>query len=339
LEEVIKMFKNLKYLSSNIYIQIAGLSALFLNPIADALGGNLIFWFLAALLIILFLYGLYDELKIQKKLKQEIIHMPIVIKVDDGPDPKYVMQNLVQKIEYIQNIDDYEDDMKKYFGINVDSFIFEYTGSIYDFDRLMSFARIIKYKLNQIEKQLNGRVKFHVAYYKRPSVGSLLGTIFRTEGIVVYQNNDFENRFFKVADINSRSYKERVDNFNKYDLVYHIKNKDNKEVLIVINSASHLVNIEAVSLQKYTNKIVITLKEKGTISYENDWREYASEIYTIINEVQTKFSHIVLAHAMPEAIAILLGMAIENYWNIDITQYSDMDYRYVYTMNKIKYYD
>jgi len=332
------VFKKLKHLSSNKFIQVAGLSALFLNPVADAIGGSITFLLLATILIVLFLYGAYDELKTQKKLKQEILHIPIVIKIDDGPDPKYVIQNLIEKIEEIQKLEDYEDDMKKYFGININSYIFEYTGSIYDFDRLMSFARIIKYKINQIEKQLKGRVKFHVAYYKRPAIGYLFGTLFRTEGIVVYQNNDFKNRFENVADINSRKYKERVDKYINYKVIENLIDEKSDEVLVVVNSASHSVNINANSLNHFTNTVTIVLNEPGTIPYENDWTVYASEIYNVINNLQTKYKSITIAHSMPEAISIILGMALENYWNIKITQYENNDYKEVFTMNKIKYY-
>lgn len=41
---------------------------------------------------------------------------------------------------------------------------------------------------------------------------------------------------------------------------------------------------------------------------------------------------------MPEGLAVILGMALENYWNIDITQFEQNDYKYVYTMNQIKYF-
>ncbi len=332
------MLKKFKYIFNNTYIQIAGLLALFLSPLADYLGGTYAFGILASILICLFVFGLIDEYMIQKKLQVKMVHIPIVIKVDDGPDPKYVMNNLIEIIEEINALDNYEEDLRKYFGINLDTFIFEYNGSIYDFDRLMSFARIIKYKLNQIEKQLNGRVKFHVAYYKRPSIGFLIGTLFRTDGIVVYQNNDFENKFYKVTDINSRKYKERIKKFTKYTVTESIEDKNLDNILVVINSASHSVNLQANSLIEHKNIIKITLNENGTIPYDNNWTEYASEIYNILNNLQTRFKNITIAHSMPEAISIILGMALENYWNINITQYDNNDYKDVYTMNKIKYY-
>jgi len=331
------MLRNTKNLFDNTYIQIAGILALFLSPFADAIGGNL-YWVLSAILFILFLIGIYDESEKQKRFQDSIIYIPIVIKVDDGPNVKYVMKNLIKEIEKEYELENYRDNLQKYLGINLDDFIYEYNGSVYDFDRLMSFVRIVKYDINKLEKKLDGRAKYHLAYYKRPGIGFILGTIFRTEGLVVYQNNDFENLFYKVADINSRSYKERVKEFQKYDVEKYIQNENTQDLLIVINSASHLVNIKTSLLQEYENKIVITLKENGTIPYESDWTEYASEIYTLINQAQTNFSHIFIAHAMPESLAVILGMGLENYWNVDISQYDNGEYRYLFTMNQINFF-
>lgn len=326
-----------KQIFDNSYIKVAGISAMLLSPFADAIGSPA-YWWLFGSLVILFFFGIFDEIKKQRKLTKDIIHIPIVIKVDHGPDPKYVLHNLIQKIEEKNKISDYEDTLKKYLGLNLENMIFEYKGSIYDFDRLMSFARIIKYQINLIEKQLDGRVQFHIAYYKRPSVGFLLGTIFRTESIVVYQNSDHENRFHPVAITDSRKYKERVDNFTKYTISKEINNSTNDELLIVIESASHSIAMKASSLAKFENIISMKLIEKGTIPYDTDWTEYASEIYNVINQAQTEFKSITIVHAMPEAIAVVVGMAIENYWNVQITQYDDNEYKYMFTMKQICFY-
>ena len=248
------------------------------------------------------------------------------------------MKNLLKQIEKDYSFDNYAEDLKKYFSIDIDTLTFEYKGDIYDFNHLMNFTWIIKYKLNEIEQQLEGKVKFHIAYYKRPSVGFLIGTLFRTEGIVIYQNNDYEDTFEKVANINSRRYKEKIGNFTKYKVIENIKSKNESNILVVINSASHKVNLRAKSLKKYKNIITVNLIENGTIPYESDWTIYANEIYNILNDLQTRYTNITIAHSMPEAIAVILGMGLENYWNIHITQYVDNDYKNVFTMNKVKYY-
>lgn len=332
------MFKLLKHLFDNNYINSAGLLALVLSPVADGLGGGIYFWCLFGILFSLFLFGVFDEYRRNKKLHSETIHIPIVIKVDDGPSPTYVMKNILDQIEQSYNLSNYEKILKRYLGINIEGYIFEYNGSIYDFDRAMSFARIIRYSVINIEKRFNGRVKFHVAYYKRPSIGFLLGTIFRTEAVVVYQNNDFENRFYPVANISSRAYKERIANFSKYSIQKHIQDTEEKSVLIAIESSSHKINLNANSIRKYKNIISINLIHNGTIPYDDNWIEYASEIYNVINQTQTEFDTIVIAHAMPEAIAMVLGMAIENYWNIDVLQYDNSDYKFILNMGKISYY-
>jgi len=327
----------LKNLLDNQYINIAGVLAIFLSPIADAIGGKTAFWYLFGVLFLLFLFGIFDELKKNKIMTQDTVHIPIVIKVDDGVDTKYVINNLIEKIEDKIGLKNYEDILKQYYSIDLDTLIFEYNGSIYEFDRLMSFSRIIKYKVHQIEKELNGRVKFHIAYYKRPSVGFILGTIFRTEAVTVYQNSDYENRFYPVLDINSRKYKENTDVFANYTIKKEL-NSSEDSVLVVLNIASHLVNTNAQNLKQYKNKIIMISNSKGSIPYESDWTEHSREVYSMINQLQIKYNKITIAHSMPESIAITLGMALENYWDITITQYENSDYKEVYNMKDIKYY-
>ena len=243
------MLKKYKNIFNNTYTSIAAVLAMILSPLADALGGNYAFPILTALLFILFFYGLYQENKKIKKFKSDTIHIPIIIKIDEGPNVQYVMKNLLKQIEKEYSFDNYSEDLKKYFSIDIDTLTFEYKGDIYDFNHLMNFTWIIKYKLNEIEQQLDGKVKFHVAYYKRPSIGFLIGTLFRTEGIVIYQNNDYEDTFEKVANINSRRYKEKIGNFTKYKIIENITSKNDNNILVVINSASHKVNLRAKSLK------------------------------------------------------------------------------------------
>lgn len=334
------MLKKIKQFSDNYFIIAAGVFAIVLSPLIDGLGSDdkMYYWWFSGGLFILFIFGIYDEIKKSKKLSSDTIHIPMVIKVDDGPDLKYVMKNLLEKIEEKFGFNEYDDLLLKYHSINLDDLLFEYNGSIYEFDRLMNFARIIKYNVTKIEKQLKGKVKFHVAYYRRPSVGFLLGTIFRTEGIVIYQNSDFDNRFYDVINVDSRKYKSFINNFKKYDIIESINNTNDSTVLIAINSSSHPIAINTSSLNKYQNIITVNLIEGSTIPYESDWTIYAQELYTVIRDAQIKYKKTVIAHAMPEALSIILGMAIENYWDVEITQYENQDYKYIYTMNKINYY-
>lgn len=332
------MIKRIEQLLDNIYIKISGVLAIILSPFVDAIGSPA-YWYLFVILFLFLVFGISQEWKKVLKLSEEIIHIPIVIKIDDGPDLTYVIKNLMNEIEKENGIKDYENTLKKYLGINIDSLIYEYKGSFYDFDRLISFSRIIKFNINKISTQLNGKVKFHIAYYRRPCVGFMLGTIFRTEGICVYQNNDSNNKFYKIADINNREYKTGVNKFEKYDINFQINDKKDEQVLVVIESSSHYVAIKTSNLNEYSNIVRIRLIEGSTIPYESDWILYAREIYTILNKLQTEYKKIIIAHSMPESLAIILGMAIENYWDLSITQYeNNSEYRFVYNLKDIKYF-
>lgn len=331
--------KVLSGLGNNIFVQVAGLIAIIIGPIADAVADSSLFYGVAAVFFFLFVWGFIDELKKAKRYKSEIINFPVVIKVDDGPNEIYAMNNLIQNIEKEYGFNNYAEEISQHFKINIESFVFRYHGDIYDFEKLLTFARIIKYKLNEVEKRLDGRVKFHVVYYRRPSVGFLLGTLFRTEGIVVYQNNDFKNRFEKVSDISTREYKERAEKFEHYNVTESFLDEQSSEVLVVINSASHSVNTNAAGLTKYHNSVALNFKKDKSIPYDANWSLYAAEMYSILNSLQTKFSKIVIAHSMPESLSIILGMAMENYWNCEITQYDSQDYKYVFNMKDICYYN
>jgi len=323
----------LKNLPNNIYVQFAGALSIILGPALDAISTSNVYVYIGLGFAILFLIGVHEEYKKNKKFEKELIHFPIVIKIDNGPNEKFAMKLLMWQIEQSEKLSNYQEDLLTYYHLDVDSYIFTYRGDIFDRDKLFTFMHIIRYKIEEIERRLEGRVKFHIAYYRRPAIGFMIGTLFRTEAIKLYQNNDTKNIFEMVCDVNTRKYKEATQ-LTKYTITKDFR-KSEDEVLIVINSASHNVNIQASSLKKFNNTVVLQLIEKGTIPYDASWDEYSSQIYTVINELQTQFKKITIAHSMPEALAILLGMAMENYWDVNITQYVNQDYKTMYNLKEI----
>ena len=74
----------------------------------------------------------------------------------------------------------------------------------------------------------------------------------------------------------------------------------------------------------------------GTIGLDEDWILYAREIFSILDSNQSK--NITIVHAMPESISVIVGMAIANYWDIQMTQYSDGEYVNLIKLNEIKFY-
>lgn len=325
----------------NKYVSLAGIIGLLLGFLSDALDNDIVKWVIFALIVILFIFAIVNEYRLNTKFNKEVIHIPVVIKIGSKVEASYVMNNLIEEIEKIENMSSYKREILRFLKIDLDSFIYEFKGDIYDFDNLMDFSRYIHHEIKKLQAQVGNKIEFHVAYYQKPAIGFLLGTIFKTENISVYQNNDYKNTFCKVFDINSRKYKEnKYDNeFYTIDRSYMIDESD--EILVILNSSSHNVNVNSNKLKQYANVVKVTLNSNGTIPYEIDWIVHSQEIYSLLNELQVKYKHIVLAHAMPEALSLVLGMAVENYWNLTITQFNPKtsDYDELYTMNQIKYYN
>jgi hypothetical protein len=321
-------------------VSLAGILGLLLGSLSDALDNDITKWVIFAIIVILFILAIVNEYRLNSKFNKEVIHIPVVIKIGSKVEASYVMNNLIEEIEKIENTSSYKRDILRFLKIDLDSFIYEFKGDIYDFDNLMDFSRYINHEIKKLQVQIGNKIEFHVAYYQKPAIGFLLGTIFKTENISVYQNNDYKNTFLKVFDINSRKYKENKLNNEFYTIDRSYMTDKSDEILVVLNSSSHNVNINSDKLKNYSNFVKLTLNSNGTIPYEIDWVEHSQEIYTLLNELQIKYKHIVLAHAMPESLSLVLGMAIENYWNLTITQYNPKtsDYDEMYTMNQIKYF-
>lgn len=125
-----------------------------------------------------------------------------------------------------------------------------------------------------------------------------LEQFFILKVLCIYQNNDSENEFYPIANIVNRDYKTSVKSFSNYVISYDIKNNENEEILVLLESSSHAIATSSSNLSYYNNIVKIKLVDGSTIPYEANWIPYAREIYTIFNELQTKYKKIIIAHAM-----------------------------------------
>ncbi len=320
---------------------VAGFGGLF----SDALFGT--YGFITTLIIafIILFIGMRRENDIANLYNNEIIPIPVVISIDDNTPIKMLFKSLLSKInEEDSRFDNLMDKLEKYFNISSNMLMFKYDGDMYDNARLISFLQIIRYELNDVQNRLDNKAQFHILYLRRPAYGFALGGMFRSDGIVVYQNNDYKNRLDRVASIDSRKYKEKTNKYKKFDIIKDFKNKENKKLLIVIQISSHNVSTENISFQNVENIITIRSKGNGTIPVDKEsvdsgvWIEYAQEIYNVINKIKSDFDEIKIAHSMPEAVAVIVGMALENYWNIDVYQFDNSCYKEVINLKQINYY-
>ncbi len=311
---------------------------------ADAFFGKTGFAFILIVALLFLWLAIREEKAVETLYKNETIPIPIVISVDDNTPMEILFTSLIMEIEKDEKFKGLEEKLKKYFTITSEMLTFKYTGDMYDNDRLISFLQIIRYELNDIQSRLDNKAEFHIIYLKRPAVGFALGGMFRSDGIVIYQNNDYKNRLDKVVKIDSRRYKEKVFAYEKFDVINSLESKEDKKLLIVIQISSHNISLTSEKLKAFKNVVSLISRGNGTISVdkkevdEGEWIAYAQEIYNVINRIKDDFDEITLVHSMPEAVAVVVGMALENYWNINICQYDDSAYKKVINLKDIKYY-
>jgi len=311
---------------------------------ADAFLGKTGFALILSVALLFLWLAIKEEKATAALYKNETIPIPIVVSVDDNTPMEILFNALIVEIEKDEKFKGLEAKLKKYFTITSEMLTFKYTGDMYDNDRLISFLQIIRYELNDIQSRLDNKAEFHIIYLKRPAVGFALGGMFRSDGIVLYQNNDYKNRLDKVLKIDSRRYKEKVFSYEKFDVIHSLESKEDKKLLVVIQISSHNISLSSEKLKAFKNVVSLKSRGNGTISVdkkevdEGEWIAYAQEIYNVINHIKDDFDEITLVHSMPEAVAVVVGMALENYWNINICQYDDSAYKKVINLKDIKYY-
>jgi hypothetical protein len=331
--------KIIQNITSNPYAQVSLLVATFGGLLADSIYGKQGFEHTTIIATLFMLYAFYDEWKTHRIYGHDILPVPIVISVDDDKSTEVIFNSIVEEIEKDKRYKGLKNNLEKYFNISSDMLTFKFDGDVYEEERIKSFFQIIKYQLNEINKRVGHRVQFHIAYLRRPGVGFVVGGMFRADGIVVYQNNDHTGGFDKVATVNTRQYKEKIKSYEKFDIDRSEAHKDKSDdnLLILLQLSSHNISESNESLKKFTNKIRIISKGNGTIGFNEDWVRYAQEIYNVINGCKEEYKKITIVHSMPEAIAVLVGMALENYWDIDIYQYNAGQYKKIINLQNIVY--
>jgi len=314
---------------SNIYTQVALIFAAFGGLISDQIGGG----YFVVIVISLFgiLYAIYDEKKNKKIYAEQNIPIPLVFNISNPADSKTALNALFKILD--ERFPNLEENLKKYFNIIEDDLIFKYDGDIFNEKRFIDFLKVTKHDIKKIEAQTPQNINFHIVYIGPIANAILIGTMLGTEGVTLYQYNKSTDSYTISIEINSREYKEYIDEMRiiKKDLIGNIKDS----VTVAIDLASHKV-----ALGKLEKPIVHLQSIIGaTIHKSEDFIRANQEIYSVINELQQTCSHIKIVYSMPTTVAIMIGMSVQNYWDIEITQFSDGEYKSVVKhLNDIKYY-
>jgi len=320
-------------------IQGIGILSLFLGFGLDSMGKTEYFLW-AAIAVGIVIVGISIDVSLKRKLyNTDTLPIPIVVNVDSELSSKYVLKNLFDEIEKDTQFKHLRRNLKHYKNIFEEDLLFTYTGDLYDKEKIISFMQIIKYQIRKIKESTPNKVEFHLAYYKRPAFGIFLGYVFAEEDLAIYQQNQDEDSFDRVVEIKERNYKKEVRHFQKFDKKILKEDNSSDTLLVGVKASSHDINFNADSLKNFKNVIYLRAKHNGHIDTHNeDWVLYAREIFTLLNEAQTKYKYITLVHNMPEALAVVLGMGIGNYWPLTITQYDNGDYKVIMRTNEIKCY-
>ncbi len=324
------MFENI---FANRFAVIATFFAVPIAFLADYASVPYAYGIAALFVILFFLLAYWDEGKKQKLYNEPNIPIPVVFNISNPADARSALGSLFETLE--KDFPGHEENLKKYFNITADDLIFKYDGDIFDEARFTDFLKITKHEIKKLEARTPKNVHFHIVYIGPIANAILIGTMLGTEGVTLYQYNKSSDSYTISLVVDSRAYKEHVAEFQIIRKTEIGDVADSPNVTVAIDLASHKV-----ALDKLEKPIIHLESTVGaTIHKPEDFIRANQEIYSVINTLQQRAPHITLAYSMPTTIGILLGMSIQNYWDIALTQYSDGEYKTVVShLNKIKYY-
>jgi len=318
---------------NNRFANLASILAIFSAFLADFYGSKNGYIWAFFTVAILFLLAYFDEAKKQKLYTSANIPIPLVFNISNPASSKSALNALFDILE--KDFPNHKKNLKKYFNIIEDDLIFKYNGDIFDEARFIDFLKITKHDIKKLENQTPKQIQYHIVYIGPIANAILIGTMLGTEGTTLYQYNKSTDAYNITLEIDSRVFKEHIDGKKiiKETIIGDLNDSDT--VSVAIDAASHKISLD--KLQKPIIHLESTLG--ATIKKQEDFIRINKEIYSVLNELQQKKKHIVLAYSMPTSIGILLGMSIQNYWDIEITQFYEGEYKTVIKhLYDIKYY-
>ena len=308
--------------------------ALFLGAmgglLSDAIGSGYIYVLYVAGALIL--YTLYDEYMTKSIYLKPQVSVPVVFNISNSADTKSALRSLtgILQNEYPEHLENLE----KYFNIIEQDLIFKYDGDIFNEDRLIDFLKICKHDLKKLEAKTPKSVHFHIVYIGPASVAILIGTLFGTDAVTLYQYSNSSDTYNISIEINNREHKKAAKE-NRLTYIEYINKNDSDSVTVAIDAASHKVALGALEGEV----IHIESKVGSTLETAEEFIQMYQEIYTLLNSLQQTKKDIKLVYSMPVTLGFLLGLNIQTYWNIEVTQFVQGKYKSVVdNISKINYY-
>lgn len=323
----------------NPITEIALIIGFFLALITDQFGQGYIYVFVIVLIVVLI--GIIKEAQKFIIYEKNAIPLPIVINISNPNSSENALSSIFTIIEKEAIHANHQENLQKILGIEKQDLIFNYSGNIFEKDQLQTFLKITRYNLEKIKNKTPRNTVIYLAYIGPASVAILVGTLFGTDGVKIFQYNRGEDNYYPVAEIGDRRLKEDIIELEKFERILLPINKTHSKICVVIDAASHQISLDDDDIKNYGDIIHLKSKTSGTIQPEEDWLQYCREIFKVLNIAQQQsYEEIKLVYSMPVGLGILIGMATQQYWPILLTQYDfqTQTYQNLFALNDFKYY-
>lgn len=206
----------------------------------------------------------------------------------------------------------------------------------------LSFFEKFQKRVLEIKERIPFPISLHIAL-KTPITFSFGAGIVIGTGKLPVALYHFENgKYHRVIDLtgDSRQIKRRRRELRYIEIVSET-GKETDTAVIALQVASHETRKKGEELAEKFNGDFFYIHApelKGGVPLSENWTEIVAELYEEMNRVYDRgYRKFHLIMSVPNPIAFALGMAVGNYWNIEVWSYfKDLkDYRPVFNAGEI----
>lgn len=281
------------------------------------------------------LVGVVQEARRAQLYTNGALPLPIVIKVHNAANGEHALASLFKIISSRSKYRRYHENLALYFNIiSREDLIFEYSGDIYETERLLAFLTNVRQNLEKLKGRLPNNLTIYLAYIGPASVGIAVGTMLRTYELNIFQHG--KSGYHETIVLRDRSNKESTHEYKRFFRPQY-KRIGSKHVTVCVDVSSHKINRDESSITSFGDSIYMRSRNGGTIGQREDWLQYCREVFRALNEAQQQYEEIRLVYSIPVSLGVAIGAALHNYWPIVLTNY-DKDtgsYRNLLRLNQI----
>ena len=275
---------------------------------------------------------------------QKSLPIPIVINISSSANELDALNSLFTLIQQKPAFSNYQKNLEKYLGISSNDLTFKFNGEITEKEKLKDFLKIVRHDLGKIKQKTPQNSQFDLVYVGPISIAFLVGSMLARENVKIMQPDKSPDVYACVLNKNQRddsSNKQEIAQFEKFKVTECLRTPSSRsEKATVIIETGFRIDIDDSSIQIYGDVILLKKIGSNQISFEEDWSQYCREIYYVINEKHKQYKEIKLVYTMPVSLAIGVGMEVQHFINIQLTQYDSEKRTYldIIKINEVTYH-